>query len=397
MKRWKLVLYSTLICLPAVVALVVVTSSAVNDSGKFKSEERDRVSSAYRAAAFDLLNEVKTNRTVGTSIPYDQRGKGWRPLGGEWKKGVGGKAVGIEWKWRWGKGNTNGIDIVWVRLGNARNINYVPAPAVEPADLTKCWLMALECLFVDLVLIGLAVFAVWSFVRFMKERDDFLAATAHDLTTPLVGLRRMIGRDDEEARNLNERMIRLVQNLKDFLKLGGRPKPVAKTFDLLEAYREAYALFAADYQDLFDGEDVKVFVDRREGAPGTVLGRREGAPETMMVRADETLTVQILWNLLGNDLKYAAPYGRVSVRFGRVGQYVACSFVDEGQGMTPIEMRRAFDRYYRAKTVLQSGKGGFGIGLCTAKEFARAMGGDLTVRANEPKGCIFTLYLPSAI
>ena len=70
--------------------------------------------------------------------------------------------------------------------------------------------------------------------------------------------------------------------------------------------------------------------------------------------------------------------------------------IDEGKGMTPYEMKRAFDRYYRAKTVLESGKGGFGIGLCNAREAARAMGGDLTVRANEPTGCVFTLTLPAA-
>ena len=59
-------------------------------------------------------------------------------------------------------------------------------------------------------------------------------------------------------------------------------------------------------------------------------------------------------------------------------------------------MRRAFDRYYRARTALESGKGGFGIGLCTAREFARDMGGNLAVRRNEPRGCIFTLTLPAA-
>ena len=64
--------------------------------------------------------------------------------------------------------------------------------------------------------------------------------------------------------------------------------------------------------------------------------------------------------------------------------------------MTPWQMRRAFSRYYRAKTALESGKGGFGIGLCAAREFARAMGGDLTVRANEPRGCVFALELPAA-
>jgi signal transduction histidine kinase len=69
---------------------------------------------------------------------------------------------------------------------------------------------------------------------------------------------------------------------------------------------------------------------------------------------------------------------------------------DEGQGMTKRQMKKAFDRYYRSRTVLESGKGGFGIGLCTAREFARSMGGDLTVRANSPHGCVFTLSLPAA-
>ena len=77
------------------------------------------------------------------------------------------------------------------------------------------------------------------------------------------------------------------------------------------------------------------------------------------------------------------------------GGMVHAAFVDEGQGMTQSQMRRAFDRYYRAKTVLEAGKGGFGIGLCTAREFARAMGGDLVVEGNAPKGCVFTLSLPA--
>ena len=111
--------------------------------------------------------------------------------------------------------------------------------------------------------------------------------------------------------------------------------------------------------------------------------------------ADETMTVQILWNLFGNDLKYAAPYGNVSVVLSSGGGMVRASFVDEGQGMTRSQMKRAFDRYYRAKTVLESGKGGFGIGLCTAREFALAMGGDLVVDGNAPKGCVFTLSLPA--
>ncbi len=72
--------------------------------------------------------------------------------------------------------------------------------------------------------------------------------------------------------------------------------------------------------------------------------------EAMAVCADETMTLQILWNLFGNDLKYAAPYGKVAVRFAQEDGFVRVEFVDEGQGMTPGQMKRAFDRYYRART-----------------------------------------------
>ena len=233
-----------------------------------------------------------------------------------------------------------------------------------------------------LLFIGMTAFGVRYFWKFVKSRDDFLAATAHDLTTPLVGMRMMIGRADDEAKRLNERMLLIVNNLKDFLKLGGkRRQPDLKPVDIVELTKEAYELFAADYAD-------------SEG--GVVSFRCPPPPctSTFIVSADETMTLQILWNLFGNDLKYAAPYGKVAVRFAQEGGFVKVEFIDEGQGMSPRQMKKAFNRYYRAKTVLESGKGGFGIGLCTAREFARAMGGDLTVRENVPKGCVFTLRLP---
>ena len=176
-------------------------------------------------------------------------------------------------------------------------------------------------------------------------------------------------------------MLLIVQNIKDFLQLGGRrKKPELKPVDIVALCREAYGLFAADYED-------------SEG--GAVTFQTSQTFQTF-VMADEAMTLQILWNLFGNDLKYAAPYGKVTVRFAQEGEFVKVEFVDEGQGMTPQQMKKAFDRYYRAKTVLESGKGGFGIGLCTAREFARAMGGDLSVRAHDPRGCIFTLSLPAS-
>ena len=355
--RRKTFVFAFLICLPALLLVGFgATYVAVKVPGWIRAEPA-RITREYRETAEALLGDPGVAEDVGP------RRRGWRRVG---------KVSGHAWGWLPEGGRIR----VWVGTGpDVCRSAFVEAISPVPYALVFYWGGSV----VALVLALLTALAVWSFLRFLRERDDFIAATAHDLTTPLAGLRLTIGRSPEDSRLLVERLLLVVGNLKDFLRLGGRrPPPAACDIDLAALAAEAYGLFADDYRDLFDGADVEIASD------GPVIAR-----------GDATLVMQILWNLFGNDLKYAAPYGSVAVRVRRDGESAVVDFVDEGQGMTRREMRRAFDRYYRARTVLESGRGGFGIGLCTSREFARAMGGDLTVRANEPSGCVFTLRLPA--
>ena len=355
--RFRAFVFIALISLPALLVVGIGSAYVVLNVPKWEKSEELRIKREYRETAEDMLEHPEKGDVVSS------RRKEWK-----WS----GKASKHQWGFVEKDGNTE----VWVRDAPEK-FRSVVVDRIEPVpyNMIFYWGGGL----VALVLVVLTILADWSLIMFLRERDDFLAATAHDLTTPLVGLRYAIGRDSEEARRLNERMIRLVGNIKDFLRMGGRRKPPeSSAFDLAEVCREAYSLFAEDYRDLFDGRDVEIDV------AGDVRAF-----------ADETMALQIVWNLFGNDLKYAAPFGRVSVRLFRRNGMVVAEFADEGQGMTRRQMRRAFDRYYRAKTALESGKGGFGIGLCTSREFARSMGGDLTIRRNEPKGCIFELTLPA--
>ena len=365
MRRWKLILYSVLICLPAALLVAGGVCFVVSEVPRAVHRELTRIGLEYREIAAELAADP------GRADYSGGRMRGWRQSGriGEapWGAEVGFDKEGLRTR-------------VWVKTGG-REWRAVEVEAIRPFPYEPVFYGGGAL--VALVLVGLSWLAVHCFVRFMRERDDFLAATAHDLTTPLVGMRRMIGRDDSEARRLNERMLLIVSNVKDFLRLGGRRRPpVLVRCDLAELVREAYRLFDADYEDSEGGAVVFDF-SRLGGGPAVVL-------------ADEAMTLQVLWNLFGNDLKYAAPYGGVRVALERDGTRVKVRFIDEGLGMTPRQMRRAFDRYYRARTVLETGKGGFGIGLCTARGFARAMGGELEVCRNAPRGCIFTLSLPAA-
>lgn len=349
-----------LLCLPAVVIVAGGSYFLYDKVPEIAANEHRRVVAEYRLVAEDLKNREIPEKDVITETV--KRPKWARKM----KPG------------RWDYEPCGDGQLVWYAArGKSR---AVVVPTIEEFDYATL-MYSLGGVFMVLFA-GITAFGVRYFWMFARERDDFLAATAHDLSTPLVGMRYAISRNPEDARCLNERMIRIVENIRDFLRLGGRRRrPARENVDLLEAYGEAYSLFRDDYRDLFDGADVETV---RSDAGGFIA------------LADSTMVVQILWNLLGNDLKYAAPYGKVSVRFSRAGDRVRVEFIDEGQGMTRRQMKRAFDRYYRSRTVLESGKGGFGIGLCTAREFASSMGGSLVVRANSPKGCVFTLELPAA-
>ena len=359
MKNGRLFWNSVLISLPAVMLVAAVVYFLVDKVPEFERNEEKRVQQEYREKA------IKAKES-GRGEEFDFAASGYKKGSLKDKREPLGYERDLVWYFKDGK--TYRLQVEPVEVFEFRTVFY-------PIGVL-----------ISLLFIGMTAFGVRYFWKFVKSRDDFLAATAHDLTTPLVGMRMMIGKCDDEAKRLNERMLLIVSNIKDFMKLGGkRKKPELKAVDIVALTKEAYQLFAADYEDSEGGE--VEFETERAGRPFSPV----------KVLADETMVLQILWNLFGNDLKYAAPYDKVSVRFAQEGGFGKVEFVDEGRGMTPRQMKRAFDRYYRAQTVLKSGKGGFGIGLCTAREFARQMGGDLTVRANNPNGCIFSLKLPLAL
>lgn len=372
-----------LLSLPTLVSGILGLYFYVKHVPILMANEETRIEASYGQLAENLQDEVEKPDFIWeygkgiTSGDFARYGEAFSS-NRTWRAWMDGKeAHGA----RWGRcAGPDGDVIVWIRTGKKLLAGKsVPLETVTRYDYM--FRLALPGGF--LLLVFFTGFGLRYFVSYMRARDDYLSATAHDLTTPLVGLRYLIGHDDDEARVLVERLLRLVENIKDFLRLGGRRRPKGEVFDLLAAYRVAYRLFQEEYRDLFDGADV-------------AIEPTDASAQTWSVFADETMCVQIIWNLLGNDLKYAAPYGRVRVALVRSAREVQMRFIDDGPGMSATERRRAFNRYYRAKTVLQSGKGGFGIGLCAAREFARMMGGDLTLTANQPKGCVFTLSLPCA-
>lgn len=345
-----------LISLPALFATAFAILACHRLKPLYDEREKVRVTAAYREIA-EGLRDDPSRGTIGSDEGVRGRSRSMKPG-------------------RWGYVEDEKGALVWYRLFERLQVERVPK--AESLSLSAILMPTLN---VALFLFWLVTVAgCVLFRKSVKDRDDFLAATAHDLKTPLVALRRLVaagdGRSLAEASLAVERLMLLVSNLTDFLRLGGKiARAQIEPVDLRVAYDEAARLFEGEYRWL-RGKDLVL-----------------SGPETCLVSADSTLLHRVIWNLLSNEFKYAAPVGDVSVTIEDGESDVRLVFRDEGPGLSVVDRYRVFKRYFRAKRVLESGKGGFGLGLCTAREFARMMGGDLTAKANSPKGTAFILTL----
>ena len=303
--NWRLLRSVVALSLPTVVVVALGVFFFVDKVPEIEKAERNRVKLEYRETALAMRqNPDGAEYHVEKSLPT------------EWRRHTAGQMT--PGRWGYVPKSIEQAALVWYDDGV--RVVSTTVPIVREVDYRTMFL-TLGLVFL-LVLVGMTIVGIRYFVEYIRTRDDFLAATAHDLTTPLVGMRYSIGRNDEEAKVLNERMIRLVTNIKDFLRLGGkRPKPQRDEVDLVKCYEEAYALFREDVRDVTDGSDLPVEMGTDPTEPlknGTFVGP---VPNFVAV-GDETLVVQILWNLIGNDLKYALPFGPVRVRFFRKGDFV---------------------------------------------------------------------------
>jgi signal transduction histidine kinase len=67
---------------------------------------------------------------------------------------------------------------------------------------------------------------------------------------------------------------------------------------------------------------------------------------------------------------------------------------DTGIGIAPEHHARIFERFWQVDGASTRAAGGLGIGLAAAREYARLLGGDVTVESELGSGSTFQFWLP---
>lgn len=223
-----------------------------------------------------------------------------------------------------------------------------------------------------------------------RDKTTFISTISHELRTPLngiVGLSRIL-LDTE----LNDEQLKYLKTIHvSAITLGNIFNDIIE-MDNLERRKVQLDNQEIDFTGfLTDLENLSGLLVQPKGLNFT-LTPEAGLPHKIM--ADGTRLRQILWNLIGNAVKFTQQ-GGVSVRVWREpSDKLLFEVRDTGIGIPRDEQDKIFAMYYQVKD-RNGGKPatGTGIGLAVSKRLAQAMGGDIVVSSVAGEGACFTLSI----
>lgn len=102
----------------------------------------------------------------------------------------------------------------------------------------------------------------------------------------------------------------------------------------------------------------------------------------------------ILRALLDNAIKFTPEGGSILLEGRLANQEAILCIRDTGPGIPTIELKKIFSKFYQVDPANTGQIRGFGLGLYYAREFARSMGGELSIESSQSLGTVATLKLP---
>ena len=225
--------------------------------------------------------------------------------------------------------------------------------------------------------------------RTEEIRNDFVANVSHELKTP-VGAISLLAEALEATRTTKEAVRRFAKRMhKESTRLA------ALVQDIIELSRLQGANVAQQGHAVDINTVIAEAVDRSQ-LPAELKNIKivVGGRSETMVFGDQDLLVTALRNLIDNAIRYSPENTRVGVGVRAKEGVVAISVTDQGEGLSPEDQERIFERFYRVDAARSRQTGGTGLGLSIVKHVVSNHGGEVTVWSQPGQGSTFTIRLP---
>lgn len=227
-------------------------------------------------------------------------------------------------------------------------------------------------------------------VEISRVKSDFISTAAHQLRTPLTGIRWAL--EALEKENLTAEQQALVKSARD--KSRDLVDTVGTLLDIssIESGKYKYTFAITDLTALI-AEVAHDFAPlANQGQVALYYAKTESLPP---VRVDLGRIKWILNNLIENAIRYTPSGGTVRISAEANDSLVLIRVHDTGIGIDEKDRDNIFQRFYRAGNAVTKQNQGNGLGLYIARTIATDHGGDLHFATNtEGPGTTFTLSLP---
>lgn len=225
-----------------------------------------------------------------------------------------------------------------------------------------------------------------------QQKDDFLDTVAHELKTPITGIRaatELLIDDLEEmppdlqSNFLNnilqdtDRLARLINNILDFEKLSNG--------------RDILHLAVHNFGDTLN----KALSSIQQIAAKKQIEIQQKNNSKISVQYDEDRILQVLTNILSNAIKFCPPTGGcIEVDYYIKEHFLQVTIADNGKGISEEDIDYVFQKFYQSNNQTTIKPIGSGLGLAICKHIIAGHKGDIQLENRTTGGVQVTFSLP---
>ena len=225
--------------------------------------------------------------------------------------------------------------------------------------------------------------------KMFDSQKRFVGNAAHELLTPLTGLRGSLevllrgAQDDPKAVNrLSKGMYREVNRL---IRICDQLLAVSKLESSSHVEKQEIEIraFMADFS-----RQARILARNR------TVDIQEGPALTLM--ADPDLLEQILLNLLSNAVRYSPAGTTITIGWKALTKAAEIWLADQGEGMDETTLAHLFEPFYRGDSARRTEAKGAGLGLALTRTMVEAQGGTIHVNSSIGRGTTVSFTIPLA-